>query len=223
MTELRLAVFDVDGTLVDSEHSIVAAMTEAWLRMGLGIPRPENVRRIIGLSLVDACAVLLPWAPHDVHRAVAEHYKLAFRALRLLPNSVEPFFPGVRETLDQLEKEGWLLGLATGKSRCGVDAMLEEHSLTGRFTTIQTADDNPGKPHPAMLQRAAEECGVHLSKVIMIGDTAFDMMMANAAQVIGLGVSWGYHTIDELHAAGAKIVVDSFENLPDRLMGLLER
>jgi phosphoglycolate phosphatase len=213
--DLRLVVFDVDGTLIDSEHNIVAAMTEAWSRMELGVPEPTDVRRIIGLSLVEACAVLLPWAPHNLHRSVAEAYKDAFRAMRLLPDTTEPLFPGVLEALDQLEQAGWLLGLATGKSRRGVQAMLDTHHLHGRFMTIQTADDNPSKPHPAMLQRAAAECGVEPSRVVMVGDTAYDMLMANSARAAALGVSWGYHSLDELNRAGARMVIDSFENLGD--------
>lgn len=212
---LRLVVFDVDGTLIDSEHNIVAAMTEAWSRMELGVPDPADVRRIIGLSLVEACAALLPWAPHNMHRQVAEAYKDAFRALRLLPDTEEPLFPGVPEALDELERAGWLLGLATGKSRRGVQAMLDCHRLHGRFVTIQTADDNPGKPHPAMLERAAAECGVAPSQVVMVGDTAYDMLMANSARAAALGVSWGYHSLEELHRAGARMVIDSFDNLTE--------
>lgn len=217
---LRLVVFDVDGTLIDSEHNIVAAMTEAWSRMELGVPAPAEIRRIIGLSLVEACAALLPWAPHNVHRQVAEAYKDAFRALRLLPDTEEPLFPGVMEALDELEKAGWLLGLATGKSRRGVQAMLDSHDLHGRFVTIQTADDNPGKPHPAMLERAAAECGVHVSQVVMVGDTAYDMLMANSARAAALGVSWGYHSLEELHRAGARMVIDSFDNLAEIVASL---
>lgn len=214
MSHLRLAVFDVDGTLVDSEHNIVSAMTEAWSHVGLGeVPRPQDVRRIIGLSLVEACSVLLPWAPHQVHRSLAEAYKEAFRAIRLLPETMEPLFPGVREALDSLEGEGWLLGLATGKSRRGVQSVLEAHGLDGRFVTIQTADTNPGKPHPAMLLRAAADVGLDPGAVVMIGDTGYDMVMANAARACGLGVSWGYHSIAELQAAGARMVIDSFDNL----------
>ncbi|MGE5503649.1 MAG: HAD family hydrolase [Actinomycetota bacterium] len=220
MSHHRLAVFDVDGTLVDSQHNIVSAMSEAWLKLGLGMPRPMDVRRIIGLSLVEACAALLPFSPPGVHRAVAEAYKDAFRALRLLPDTMEPLFPGVLEALDRLEDEGWLLGLATGKSRRGVASMLEEHGLEDRFVTIQTADDNPGKPHPAMLLRAAAEVGVDPANVVMIGDTSFDMMMANAARSAAVGVSWGYHTLDELRDAGARLVIDSFENLAEVLDAL---
>ncbi|MEW5726592.1 MAG: HAD family hydrolase [Pseudomonadota bacterium] len=216
MQHLRLAVFDVDGTLVDSEHNIVSAMTEAWSRLELGaVPRPEDVRRIIGLSLVEACSALLPWAPHQVHRSLAEAYKEAFRAIRLLPDTTEPLFPGVREALDALEADGWLLGLATGKSRRGVQSVLEAHGLTGRFLTIQTADDNPGKPHPSMLLRAASDMGLETDAVLMVGDTAYDMAMARAAGCRALGVSWGYHSIAELETAGADQVIDSFDTLPE--------
>ncbi|HLO78256.1 MAG TPA: HAD family hydrolase [Magnetospirillum sp.] len=220
MSRLRLAVFDVDGTLIDSEHNIVAAMTEAWSRMELGVPDAAEVRRIIGLSLVEACASLLPWATHELHRSVAEHYKDAFRALRLLPDTVEPLFPGVVEVLDALEAQGWLLGLATGKSRRGVDNMLSNHGLEGRFVTIQTADDNPGKPNPGMLLRAAAETGADAADVVMVGDTAYDMLMAQAARAVGVGVSWGYHTIPELRQSGARVVIDSFDALPEFLASL---
>lgn len=222
MSHLRLAVFDVDGTLVDSEHNIVSAMHDAWGRLELGeLPRPEDVRRIIGLSLVEACSVLLPFAPHEMHRTLAQTYKEAFRAIRLLPDTMEPLFPGVIEALDRLEQEGWLLGLATGKSRRGVDAVLEAHGLAGRFLTIQTADDNPGKPDPAMLLRAAAETGLDPDALVMIGDTAYDMRMAGAARAAALGVSWGYHSISELQEAGAQMVVDSFENLNEVLVAVM--
>ena len=217
MTRLRLAVFDVDGTLVDSQHTIVSAMTEAWASLNLGLPRPDQIRRIIGLSLVEACSVLLPWAPPSLHRAVADAYKEAFRAMRLVPDSMEPLFPGVKEALDLLESEGWLLGLATGKSRQGVDAMLESHGLDGRFITIQTADTNPSKPDPSMLRRAATDCGLAASDIVMIGDTAYDMAMAAAARTGAVGVSWGYHSLDELNKAGAQVILDTFDNLTEVL------
>jgi len=217
MSQLRLAVFDVDGTLVDSQHNIVTAMTEAWARIGLGVPQPEAVRRVIGLSLLEACAVMLPQTDSTTHRSVAEAFKESFRTLRLRPEAAEPMFPGARTALDELEAAGWLLGLATGKSRRGVESMIEEHDLAGRFVTIQTADENPGKPDPTMLLRAADEAGADLAQVVMIGDTTFDMRMANAARAAALGVSWGYHSLDDLRRAGAHMVIDSFDNLGDTL------
>jgi phosphoglycolate phosphatase len=220
MSHLRLAVFDVDGTLIDSQHNIVTAMTAALTRLGLGVPRPDEVRRVIGLSLVEACAALLPEAPPAIHRAAAEAYRDAFGALRLRPDSLEPLYPGVMAALDELDAAGWLLGIATGKSRRGVQSMFDGHGLAGRFVTVQTADDNPGKPDPAMLLRAAREAGAEPATVVMIGDTAYDMAMAGAAGTAALGVSWGYHSADELRSAGAEVVVDNFDNFADILAGL---
>lgn len=220
MSLLRLAVFDVDGTLIDSQYNILAAMGAAWEHMGLGVPDPLAVRRIIGLSLVEACAALLPGHPDALHRATAEAYKDAFRTLRLKPDTLEPLFPGVLTTLDALERDGWLLGLATGKSRRGVEAMLDNHNLHGRFVTIQTADDNPGKPDPGMLLRAGTETGTDSERVVMIGDTSYDMRMAVAARAKGIGVSWGYHPVAELRAAGAHAVIDHFDDLIDTLARL---
>lgn len=220
MTQLRLAVFDMDGTLIDSQANILSAMTSAWDRLGLGRPDPRNVRRIIGLSLVEACAALLPDHPDTMHRAVAEAYKEAFRALRQLPHAVEPLFPGVIDALDRLERDGWLLGIATGKSRRGVDAVLGNHGLEGRFVTIQTADDNPGKPNPGMLLRASSETGVSAADMVMIGDTSYDMRMAVAARATAIGVAWGYHPVEELYEAGAHVVIDSYTCLASVLAGL---
>ncbi len=220
MPHLRLAVFDVDGTLVDSEHNIVAAMTTAWARIGLGVPRPEDVRRIIGLSLVEACGALLPGESPATHSAAAEAYVDAFRALRRLPDTLEPLFPGATVALDRLEADGWLLGIATGKSRRGVQSVLDAHHLAGRFVTVQTADDNPGKPDPTMLLRAAAEAAAAPANVVMIGDTSYDMAMAGAAGTRALGVSWGCHGRDELQAAGAHAVVDSFDTLAEIMADL---
>lgn len=215
MTALtRLAVFDVDGTLIDSQHNIVAAMTMAWAAHGLGVPRPEAVRRIIGLSLVEAVARLLPEPDDALAGRVAHSYKEAFQTLRLDPASTEPLFPGVMAALDRLESEGWILGLATGKSRRGVDGMIERHGFQGRFVTRQTADDNPSKPHPGMLLRAMEECGAEAASTVMIGDTAYDMMMARQAGAHALGVVWGYHPPEDLTGAGAQGLADDYDGLP---------
>lgn len=221
MTDLKLAVFDVDGTLVDSEYTIVRAMSEAWRRCGVELPLPQDIRRIIGLSLSDACAALMPWAPRATQRTLAEAYSEAWRSFSFMPENIDPLFPGVAEALDLLEEQGWLLGIATGKSRRGLMQVLDANDLRGRFVTIQTADDNPGKPHPAMLLRAANEIGVDIDRVVMIGDTAFDMEMAINAKAKPVGVSWGYHTLDDLNHAGALVILDSFDDLPDTLAGLI--
>jgi phosphoglycolate phosphatase len=219
--QIRLAVFDVDGTLVDSQHNILAAMTAAWRRHGLGDPEPAAVRRIIGLSLVEAVATLLPTHEASLHETIAQSYKDAFFTLRHQPDHQEPLFPGALDALASLDQAGWLLGVATGKTRRGLDAMIERHGLQNRFVTIQTADGNPGKPHPGMLLRALAEAGAEPADAVMIGDTVYDITMGRAARVATLGVTWGYHPPEELTAAGADRLVEDYADLPAALTVLL--
>lgn len=206
---LRLAVFDCDGTLVDSQHSIVACMSAAFAAAGLAAPTAEAVRRVVGLPLAASVARLEPrLAAADCER-VAGLYKQAFGDLRRDRAIEEPLFPGVRELLDALEAEGVLLGVATGKGRRGLRITLEQHGLLGRFATLQTADDAPGKPHPEMLRRAMAETGAGPDATAMIGDTTYDIVMALSAGTAAIGVGWGYHPAEELRAAGAHAVVDA--------------
>jgi len=216
-------VFDVDGTIVDSQHNIVASMVVACERHGLVPPSAAEIRRIIGLSLLEAVDQLLPELAPDRQRAVAESYKQGFAELRLHPDHQEPLFPGVIDTLDALSRQGWLLAVATGKSRRGLLAMIERHDLHGRFVSLQTADDNPGKPHPAMLQRAIAEAGGSPKESVMIGDTSYDMQMGREAGTRTIGVAWGYHPPADLLEAGAERVVSSYDELLASLGGLFDR
>lgn len=217
----KLAVFDCDGTLVDSQHFIVETMTAAFRETGRAPPLPEAIRRIVGLSLEFAIARLLadeeavqpPDPDQPAVQELAELYRQYFFALRTRPDHYEPLFPGAREALNALESHDVFLGIATGKARRGLLATLERHGLAQRFVTLQTADIGPGKPHPGMLQRAMAEAGVDADETVLIGDTSFDMEMARNAGVLGLGVSWGYHEVEELTAAGATRVIDSFAEL----------
>jgi len=219
----RLAVFDVDGTIIDSQHNIVASMLEACEEHQVPPPTPAAIRQIIGLSLMEAIERLLPDLDPDRLRDVAESYKLGFQRLRLRPDHYEPMFPGALAAFDQLAKEGWLLAVATGKSKRGLNAMIERHQLQGRFISLQTADDNPGKPHPAMLQRAISDAGALATETVMIGDTSFDMQMGVGAGAHPIGVGWGYHPTQELLGAGAERVVGSFPELVEHLAILFDR
>jgi len=134
----------------------------------------------------------------------------------------EPLFPGIAEALDALEAEGVLLGVATGKSLRGLRSVLERHGMTHRFVTLQTADTGPGKPHPDMVHRALAETGAEPAATVMIGDTTYDIQMARNARIASVGVSWGYHEVPELQAAGADRIVHGGAQVAAAVLDLLE-
>lgn len=217
----RLALFDCDGTLVDSQANICRAMEDCFATARLDPPPREAIRRIVGLSLVPAIAQLLPQAEARQHELLAEDYKRAFHAMRsngaLDP---EPLFDGVADAIETLDAKGWLLGVATGKSDRGLALILEHHGLAHRFVTLQTADRHPSKPHPSMIETAMAESGAAPETTAMIGDTSFDILMARAAGAHAVGVAWGYHTMHELQQAGAHHVVEHATALPAHLEAL---
>jgi len=222
MVGARLVVFDCDGTLVDGQHAIFAAMTEAFGDHRIEAPTPAAVRRVVGLPLAEALRWLAPEADSARLAALAQAYKDSFLRRRQSPGHYEPLFPGALETLDGLLEKGFLLGVATGKSRQGLAATLERHDLLQHFSILKTSDDGPGKPSPHMLICAMSDAGVGPVSTVMIGDTVFDMEMARSAKVPAVGVNWGYHEGAELEAAGAVAVIREFGELPaliERLIG----
>lgn len=212
---LRLILFDVDGTLVDSQGDILASMEAAFAAVNMApLPR-EKVLSIVGLSLDIAIPRLAPQLDEAAHEIMVEAYKARYAHLRATKGAgSSPFYPGVMQTLKKLaQRDEYLLGVATGKSRRGLTALLESHGLTGFFVTEQVADHHPSKPHPSMVLTAMAETGVELENTVVIGDTRFDMEMARAAKTTGIGVSWGYHPARELRAL-ASVVLDQFDELP---------
>ncbi len=199
----RLAIFDCDGTLVDSQHAICAAMEACFDAVGLPRPPQERTRRVVGLSLVEAMQAMAPDAPPDLHAEMAEAYKTAFQRMRLSDSVDEPLFDGIADLLDALDADGFLLGVATGKSDRGLNLCLDCHGLAHRFMTLQTADRHPSKPHPSMIKQAMADAGAAPDTSWMIGDTSYDIAMARAAGVTAIGVAWGYHDPQELWDAGA--------------------
>ena len=187
----------------------------------MAAPPAAAVREVVGLDLRQAIARLHPAGRAADHAAMAGHYKAAFRAACGRDAHHEPLYPGAGAALDALEAAGVLLGIATGKGRDGLLATLERHGLAGRFTTLQTADRGPSKPDPAALYRALEETGVDAKDAVMIGDTSFDMAMAESAGIAAVGVGWGYHPAAALYRAGALTVVESYQTLVPTLERLV--
>jgi phosphoglycolate phosphatase len=215
-----LVVFDVDGTLVDSQHMIVACMNAAFTACGHDLPSDEAIRRIVGLPLEIGIAQLAPGLDEAAVDALCEGYKTNFFRMRHQPGFAYALFPGTAEMLADLGKhESLLLGIATGKTRRGLDALMDGFGWHGSFVTTQTGDIPPGKPAPDMLLRAIAEAGAEASRTLMIGDTTFDIHMAIAAKARPIGVAWGNHPAEELVAAGAEVVLTSWGELQDLLAG----
>lgn len=211
----KLVIFDCDGTLIDSQHVIVAAMTEAFMTEGLVPPPRERIVGVVGLSLGIAVARLVP-AGSELDRVdrLTDAYKAAFAERRRRPDHAEPLYDGVRATLERLAARADVrLAIATGKSRRGVDAVLEREGLAALFASIQTADTHPSKPHPSMILAAMDEMVAAPADTVMIGDTTYDIEMAHAAGAAAIGVSWGYHPEAALREAGAHAIAADCDGL----------
>ena len=206
---MRLFIFDVDGTLVDSQASIVGSMQDAFRNSGLPIPEAATILRGVGLSVETLMARL---APDQDARLLSDAYRTAFVARRERDGAtaMAPFYPGMRALIDRLAAEPeTLLGVATGKSRRGLVSLIDGYDLRRHFVTSQTADEHPSKPHPGMIEAALAETGCEPEQAVMIGDTSFDMEMARAAGVTPIGVSWGYHAPHDLDGLAKAVARDA--------------
>jgi phosphoglycolate phosphatase len=212
---MKLLIFDCDGTIVDSQAGIVLSMDHAFRSLGLTPPPRAATLSVVGLSLPEAFAALAPDVEPDVRKLLAERYKSAFRDLDRDVSECEILFPGCKATITKLlDDDDVVLGIATGKSKRGVDRLMAREGWHGHFVTVQTADDHPSKPHPSMILQAMSETGAEPHETIMIGDTTYDIDMAHAAKVGALGVTWGYHHRDELADSGAHLIIDDYGQMP---------
>jgi len=209
----RLAIFDCDGTLVDGQANVCLAMEEAFAAVGKPAPERSLIRRAVGLSLPQAMAMLLPGSTAPEQDALADHYRLAFRSQRDAGLVYEPLFEGMETLLRDLHAAGWTLAVATGKSDRGLAHCLAEQGIAELFASLQTADRHPSKPHPSMIEQVLFDTAIPAADAVMIGDTTFDMVMAESAGVRAIGVAWGYHDAAELIDSGATGVAQSIEAL----------
>ncbi len=223
MTAMRLIMFDMDGTLIDTQALISEHMGAAFTSLGLPPPSPAAVRDIIGLSLPVAVGRLANTTDVDLVEGLVGQYKALYKASLEHDMDREPLYPGARDALDRLKRQpDTILGVATGKGLSGVVRILGNHGLDGHFVTLQTPDHNPSKPHPGMLLRAIAETGADPRSTVMVGDTTFDMELARAAGCRAIGVSWGYHETDDLLAAGAGALIHDYSELDAAISRVLE-
>lgn len=216
MSDLRLVVFDVDGTLIDSQEFILEAMRRAFVKNGQEAPTDAQTLSIIGLSLEKAVATIVPELSEAEAVHLADLYRQSFIDLRAEKGgeATSLMYDGARDALERLHaQDETLLGIATGKARRGLDHAYASHKIGHFFVTHQTADGNPSKPHPGMLERALYETGCEADRAVMIGDTEFDIAMGKAAGFATIGVSWGYHSLERLQGAGPDIIIDEYTEL----------
>lgn len=219
---LRLAAFDLDGTLLDSASSIVTGVMACWEACGFPLPDPEQVRRIIGLPWEESIEQLLPGAGEAEFTQIRAYYDAVARGERSRPAREESLFPGVLPMLDAVEQSGYLLAIITSRSGGRLIELLESQGIRDRFVSLKTTDNGPGKPNPHLMMQTLSETGVDRADAVMIGDTTFDILMASNAGTPSIGVTWGVHESHELRDAGAHHVADHIDELLpaiDRLTG----
>lgn len=211
MQRFELLVFDWDGTLMDSEARIVACLQGAIA--DLGLPRKEvaDLRNIIGLGLAEAIERLFPGSAADIRHALVERYRHHFLVADPTPSTL---FEGAREVLHDLAAQGYLLAVATGKGRHGLDKVLEETGLGPLFHATRCADETVSKPHPQMLLELMDHLGAEPQATLMIGDTEYDMEMARNAGTHALAVSYGVHHPERLLKHGPLGCLQHISELP---------
>ncbi len=218
---MRLIIFDMDGTLIDSARFLVGTIADTFREAGEDVPDDRTIRSISGLTLAEALATLAPQADDVRVSRLVDTYRRLYRASA--GKEREPLFADALDALDRLRmRDDTILAIATGKGHRGATALLDAHGLAERFHSVQTPDHNRGKPDPQMIETAMARAGAQAAETVMIGDTVHDMRMARAAGVAAIGVAWGYHLVEELEEAGADIVIHRFADLDsaiDRLLG----
>lgn len=220
-SRLRLAAFDLDGTLLDSANAIVAGVMACWEVCGFPQPDPGDVRRIIGLPWDESVLQLLPDAGEAEFAAISRYYEEVARGERPSPAREQVLFPGALQMLDAVEEAGYLLAIITSRPGHRLRQLLHDQNISGRFVSLKTTDNGPGKPAPHLMLQVLSETGVDKEDAVMVGDTTFDVLMARNAGTASVGVSWGVHEPHELRDAGACHVADTMEDLPPAILRLI--
>jgi phosphoglycolate phosphatase len=210
----ELLIFDWDGTLMDSTAAIAEAIQEACADLGLPVPPTLQARYVIGLGLTDAMRHILPDLPDSEYPKVVDRYRLHF----LRRDGGTTLFPGAQEMIEDLRERGYMLAVATGKSRRGLDRALEATGLRGLFDATRCADEGFAKPHPGMLMTILDTLATPSEKALMIGDTTHDLTMANAAGVASAAITHGAHEREALVNCQPLVMVNNLQELREWLL-----
>jgi phosphoglycolate phosphatase len=205
-----LFIFDWDGTLIDSTGHIISAMQAAAKEQHLPVLSAAEVQNIIGLGLPEAILALYP----EVDDSARHELKLGYARHYLALNEEPPaLFPGVASTLDHLKATGHLLAVATGKNRRGLQRVLDQLGMLKFFHATRCADETQSKPHPQMLQELLVELAMPLNDAVMIGDTEYDMAMAQEVGMARIGVDYGAHAPERLQRYVPEMILSDFGQL----------
>jgi phosphoglycolate phosphatase len=216
---MKLVLFDCDGTLVDSAKLIHEVMARTFVHFGFDRPEIASTKSIIGLTL-DIAIARMQGKQHvdDEATAMMVHYKSIFAQTRAEAGFEEPLFDGIKEMIGTLAaREEIIMGAVTGKSRRGLDMIMDTHGFRPHFVVSRTADDCPSKPHPGMVTECCDQTGIVPADTIVIGDAIYDMQMAKAAGAKAIGVAWGYASQPDLWAAGADAIVGHSSEIPGHI------
>jgi len=208
-SQVDFIVFDWDGTIVDSTGAIADSIRAAARDLELEEPNAQQASHVIGLGLQDALRLAVPSLPPERLREFVERYRVHYFGR----DPLLKLFEGVREMLDALRESGIAMGVATGKSRVGLERAFDQTGLRRHFDATRCADEGEPKPHPWMLKDLCEELGFEPSRTLMIGDTTHDHGMAKSAGALFSGVGYGAHPRETLLAAGVDPVHDSVQEL----------
>ncbi|MGV8918613.1 MAG: HAD-IA family hydrolase [Pseudomonas sp.] len=214
--EYKLLIFDWDGTLADSIGRIVEAMKTAAVRSALPVRDDFAIKGIIGLGLPEAIRTLYPLITPDQMLEFRDRYAQSYVSLEAEPS---PLFADVAESLAVFRAQGYQMAVATGKSRRGLDRVLKAHGWQDYFEITRAADETASKPDPLMLHEILEHCGVKPEQALMIGDSSFDLLMAQNAGMDSVAVGYGAQALDSLREFGPRLAIERFSELRTWLSG----